>query len=208
METVPLLRPTFSSTPIAHANGIAMAPPVSPASLMASVLVSLGVQLDGDLAETPARWTRAFREMTSGYLEDPAEILSKRFAQPAADELVLLTNISFVSLCEHHLLPFSGVAHVGYLPSGFVVGISKLARLVDCHAKRLQIQERMTLDVTKAIETHLATTAAGCIIEATHSCISCRGIRKAGASMTTSCLLGRLRTDPMMRSEFLSLVGK
>ena len=121
---------------------------------MASVLVSLGVQLDGDLAETPARWTRAFREMTSGYLEDPAEILSKRFAQPAADELVLLTNISFVSLCEHHLLPFSGVAHVGYLPSGFVVGISKLARLVDCHAKRLQIQERMTLDVAKAIETN------------------------------------------------------
>lgn len=183
-------------------------PPHRSAALMSTVLASLGIDLSGDLAETPARWVRAFHEMTSGYAEESDEILSKRFAQPAADELVLLTNIPFVSLCEHHLLPFSGLAHVGYLPAGFVVGISKLARLVDCHARRLQIQERMTQDIATAITKHLETTAAGCIIEATHSCISCRGIKKSGVSMTTSCLLGRLRLDAMMRSEFLSLVGK
>jgi len=179
-----------------------------PVKLMTQLMESLNIDVTGDLAETPDRWVRAFREMTSGYAEDSADILSKRFVQPAADELVILTDISFVSLCEHHLLPFSGVAHIGYLPNGFVVGISKLARLVDCHAKRLQIQERMTQDIATAISTHLQTSAAGCIIEATHSCISCRGIKKPGTTMKTSCLLGRLRTDAMMRSEFLSLVGK
>jgi GTP cyclohydrolase I len=176
--------------------------------LMTNVLTSLGIRVIGDLAETPMRWVKAFAEMTSGYGDDPRQILSKQFQQPAADELVLLKDIPFVSLCEHHLLPFSGIAHVGYLPSGTVVGISKLARLVDCYAKRLQIQERMTQDIATDIQTHLNTTAAGCIIEATHSCISCRGVKKAGISMTTSCMLGRLRTDPMMRSEFLSLVGR
>lgn len=172
---------------------------------MATVLHSLGVDLSGDLSETPGRWVRAFMEMTSGYREIPKEILSKQFKQPAADELVLLTGIQFVSLCEHHLLPFSGVVHVGYLPSGFVVGVSKLARLVDCHAKRLQIQERMTQDIATDIETNLDTSAAGCIIQATHTCISCRGVRKSGTTMITSCMLGRLRTDGMMRSEFMSL---
>jgi GTP cyclohydrolase I len=190
---------------LAHANGH-VRHDADRVALMTRLLESLGVDVTGDLAETPDRWIRAFIEMTSGYAEDPAVILSKRFKQPAADELVLLTDIPFVSLCEHHLLPFSGVAHIGYLPDGFVVGISKLARLVDCHAKRLQIQERMTQDIATALVTHLNTTAAGCIVEATHSCISCRGIKKPGTSMTTSCLLGRLRTDAMMRSEFLSLV--
>jgi len=206
METLPLQE--VSQTVIGNGRTL-HSPQTDATALMRRVLQSLGVPVTAkDLKDTPDRWVRAFREMTSGYMENPAEILSRRFEQPAADELVLLTNISFVSLCEHHLLPFSGVAHVGYLPAGFVVGISKLARLVDCHAKRLQIQERMTQDIATAIEQHLKTTAAGCIIEATHSCISCRGIKKSGVSMTTSCLLGRLRTDPMMRSEFLSLVGK
>ena len=178
------------------------------ALLMGMLLERLGIDIHGDLAETPDRWVRAFKEMTAGYREDPKEILSKIFQQPTADELVVLSGIQFVSLCEHHLLPFAGVVHVGYLPNGYVVGISKLARLVDCHARRLQIQERMTQDIASGIEKHLQTTAAGCIVEATHECMSCRGIKKAGAKMTTSCLLGRLRHDPMMRSEFLSLVGK
>jgi len=166
----------------------------------------LGVEMIGDLEETPARWVKAFQEMTAGYNENPAEILAKRFEQPAADELVILRDIEFTSLCEHHLLPFSGVVHVAYLPGGFLVGLSKLARLVDCYARRLQVQERMTEQIATAMLANLQSRAVGVVVKAHHSCMGCRGVKKPGARMITSSLLGMLRTDSALRAEFLSLV--
>lgn len=178
------------------------------AALVLNALEAIGFDISGDLEETPMRWTKALQEMTAGYAMDPAEILSKRFDQPSADELVILRDITFTSLCEHHLLPFSGIAHVGYLPSGPVVGLSKLARLVDCYAMRLQIQERMTKQIADALVNFLTPWAVGVVIEAHHSCMGCRGVKKAGASMVTSCFFGKLRTQHETRAEFLSLIGK
>lgn len=161
---------------------------------------------DPDLQETPERVLKAFSELTAGQKENPKKILSKVFDENS-DELVILKDIEFVSLCEHHMLPFIGVAHVGYLPNGKVVGLSKLARLVDCFAKRLQIQERMTRQIAESIMQHLNAKAAGVVVVGKHSCMSCRGAKKPGASMTTSSMLGELRDCATLRSEFMSLLG-
>jgi len=155
------------------------------------------------LAGTPARVAKAWREMTSGYREDPAEILSRTFEE-TSDELIILSGISFYSTCEHHMLPFYGTACVGYLP-GKVVGISKLARLVNCFAQRLQIQERMTRQIADAIETHLDARGVGVVIRAHHLCMGCRGVHQQDTDMITSAMLGKLRTDATSRSEFLRL---
>ena len=155
------------------------------------------------LVDTPERVVRAWREMTSGYGEDPAEILSRTFEE-TSDELVILGGISFYSTCEHHLLPFYGTASVGYLP-GKVVGISKLARLVQCYARRLQIQERMTKQIASAIATHLEARGVGVVIKAHHLCMGCRGTRQPATQMVTSSMLGTLRDDAVSRSEFLRL---
>jgi|SRR5437588_7454926 len=155
------------------------------------------------LADTPARVVRAWREMTAGYHEDPAEILSRTFDEKS-DELIILRGISFYSMCEHHLLPFYGEACVGYLP-GKVVGISKLARLVNCFAQRLQVQERMTRQIADAIETHLDARGVGVVIRAHHLCMGCRGVRQQETDMVTSSMLGTLRADATSRSEFLRL---
>jgi len=155
------------------------------------------------LADTPARVAKAWREMTSGYREDPAEILSRTFEE-TSDELIILSGISFYSTCEHHMLPFYGTACVGYLP-GKVVGISKLARLVNCFAQRLQIQERMTRQIADAIETHLDARGVGVVIRAHHLCMGCRGVHQQDTDMITSAMLGKLRTDATSRSEFLRL---
>ncbi len=157
------------------------------------------------LQETPARVVRAFVEMTAGYGESPAEILSKTFAEHS-DELIVLRGIDFHSTCEHHLLPFQGVAHVGYLP-GKVVGISKLARLVQCFARRLQIQERMTQQIAHAIETHLEARGVGVIVTAHHLCMGGRGVKLPASELVTSAMLGTLRSDAGTRSEFLRLCG-
>jgi GTP cyclohydrolase I len=157
------------------------------------------------LRETPSRVVKAFLEMTAGYDESPAEILSKTFAEHS-DELIVLRGIDFHSMCEHHLLPFQGVAHVGYLP-GKVVGISKLARLVHCFARRLQIQERMTQQIAHAVETHLDARGVGVIISAHHLCMGCRGVRLPATQLVTSAMLGTLRNTPETRSEFLRLCG-
>lgn len=157
------------------------------------------------LRETPARVVKALLEMTAGYDETPAEILSKTFAEHS-DELIVLRGIDFHSICEHHLLPFHGVAHVGYLP-GKVVGISKLARLVHCFARRLQIQERMTQQVAQAVETHLEARGVGVIVAAHHLCMGCRGVRLPATQLVTSSMLGTLRNDAGTRSEFLRLCG-
>jgi len=167
-------------------------------------LIGENPERDG-LRETPARVVKALLEMTAGYDESPAVILSKTFAE-YSDELIVLRGIDFHSICEHHLLPFQGVAHVGYLP-GKVVGISKLARLVHCFAKRLQIQERMTQQVAHAVETHLEARGVGVIVTAHHLCMGCRGVRLPATQLVTSAMLGTLRNNAETRSEFLRLCG-
>lgn len=155
------------------------------------------------LTDTPARVARAWREMTEGYRQDPKEILSRTFEE-SSDELITLRGISFHSTCEHHLLPFYGSASISYLP-GKVVGVSKLARLVHCFAKRLQIQERLTRQIAQSVEEHLQARGVGVIISAHHLCMGCRGVVQPGTELVTSAILGVLQHDPDMRSEFLTL---
>lgn len=157
------------------------------------------------LRDTPSRVVKALLEMTAGYDESPEEILSKTFGE-RSDELIILRGIDFHSTCEHHLLPFNGVAHVGYLP-GKVVGISKLARLVHCFARRLQIQERMTQQIASAVETHLGAPGVGVVITAHHLCMGCRGVKLPATQLITSAMLGTLRKDSNTRAEFLRLCG-
>lgn len=153
------------------------------------------------LLDTPQRVVKAWRELTSGYNQNPAEILGRVFEQDC-DEMVILRGIRFYSTCEHHMLPFYGEAVVGYLP-GKVVGISKLARLVECYARRLQIQERMTSQIANAIVEHLDAKGVGVILKAHHMCMGCRGVQQSEAEMVTSAMLGRLRESAEARSEFL-----
>lgn len=174
---------------------------------VAGLMRSLGIEPSGDLAETPSRVARAFAEMTAGYRMNPAEILSKTF-DVACDELVLLRDIRFTSICEHHLLPFVGVAHVGYIPGVRVVGLSKLARLVSCFAMRAQVQERLTRQIADALVEHLSPRGVGVVVEAKHSCMGHRGAKQPDATMTTSAMLGLLRESGEARSEFLRLVGR
>ncbi len=171
---------------------------------VATLLRFIGEEPERDgLRDTPARVVKAWREMTAGYAEEPAEILARTFDE-SSDELVILRGISFYSTCEHHLLPFYGQAVVGYLP-GKVVGISKLARLVECFAKRLQVQERMTRQIAEAVETHLEARGVGVVLRAHHLCMGCRGVRQEETEMVTSSMLGTLRTDATSRAEFLKL---
>lgn len=158
------------------------------------------------LLDTPARVARSYRELFSGYEVDPREYLERTFEEVGGyDELVVLKDIRFVSFCEHHMLPVVGVAHVGYLPTDRVVGISKLARVVRGYAKRLQIQEKMTSEIAKAVHEVLRPAGVGVVIEAEHSCMTMRGVDVPGASLTTSHLIGVVRDDPRTREEFLRL---
>ena len=171
-----------------------------------TLLRSIGEDPSRDgLLNTPRRVLQALREMTAGYNEDPAAILSTTFDE-SSDELILLRGIEFYSTCEHHMLPFSGTASVGYLP-GRVVGISKLARLVQCYARRLQIQERMTRQIAVAVEEHLQARGTGVIVRAHHLCMGCRGVRQPHTELVTSAMFGTLRNDAVTRGEFLKLSG-
>lgn len=159
------------------------------------------------LLETPARVARSYRELFAGYGVDPREYLEKTFEEVGGyDDMVILKDIRFVSFCEHHMLPVVGKAHVGYLPTDRVVGISKLARVVHGFGRRLQIQEKMTSDIAHAIQEVLRPQGVGVVIEAEHSCMTMRGVNVAGASLSTSCLMGVIRDDPRTREEFLRLV--
>lgn len=157
------------------------------------------------LRETPRRVARMYQEMFSGLRSDPARHLKVVFPEEY-DELVLVRDISFTSMCEHHLLPFSGVAHVAYLPNGCVTGLSKLARLVDDVARRPQVQERMTQTIADTIEAELGSAGVAVVIEAEHSCMSIRGVRKPGSLTVTSALRGVFRSNPSSRSEVMSLI--
>jgi GTP cyclohydrolase I len=158
------------------------------------------------LRETPARVERAWEHWTSGYTQDPAEIL-KVFEDGAEQysELIVVRGIPVYSHCEHHLAPFFGTATVGYVPKGAIVGLSKLTRLVDCFAKRLQVQERLTRQIADALMTHLEPTAVGVVIRCRHLCMESRGIRAIGEETVTSAMLGELLTNLGMRTELLSL---
>lgn len=161
------------------------------------------------LLDTPARVTRSYKELFAGYETDPRAYLERTFDEVGGyDQMVVLKDIRFVSFCEHHMLPVVGVAHVGYLPTSRVVGISKLARVVRGFARRLQIQEKMTAEIANAIHEVLKPHGVGVVIEAEHSCMTLRGVNVPGTSLTTSSLIGAFRDDPRTREEFLSLTRR
>lgn len=160
------------------------------------------------LKETPSRVVKSYADLFSGYqyqTDEDVSKLMKCFVDGACDEMVLLKNIEFVSFCEHHVLPFTGQAHIAYLPQGKVVGVSKLARVLDVYSRRLQIQEKLTQQVTRALDMHLEPLGSACIIEAVHECMTCRGVRKQNSVMVTSSLTGEFRNQEV-RQELLALI--
>lgn len=192
-----------------HAPNLAADPATSASAAsdhVRALLAHLGEDPSRDgLVETPRRVVKALGELTSGYRVDIAALLAVTFDE-RHDELVMVRKVPFASLCEHHMLPFTGHATVGYVPRNGIVGLSKLARLVDAYARRLQVQERMTDQIANAMIEHLDPLAVGVIIEAEHACMALRGIERR-ASMVTSCLRGLLRERPDLRQEFLALAG-
>jgi len=161
------------------------------------------------LLDTPARVTRGYEEWFSGYATDPVSLLERTFEETDGyDEIVLLRDIRVESYCEHHMVPIIGHAHVAYLPHRRVVGISKLARLVDAYAKRLQIQEKLTAQIANTINDVLQPRGVAVIIEAQHQCMTTRGVHKSGVAMVTSRMLGAFRDDPNTRRELLAMVGR
>jgi len=185
-----------------------------PSEAQAKAAVETLIRWAGDdpgregLAETPARVARAYKQYFEGYDIDPIALLQRTFEEVEGyDEIVLLRDIRFESHCEHHIMPILGRAHVAYLPERRVVGISKLARVVDAYARRLQIQEKMTAQIANTINEVLEPQGVAVVIEATHLCMTARGVHKAGATMVTSRMLGTFRTDPRTRRELLSLIA-
>ena len=170
------------------------------------ILIAVGENPDREgLLKTPNRVARSYAELMAGLNDDPRIHLKTVFTE-RYDEVVLLRDIEFHSLCEHHLLPFTGRAHVAYLPDGKVVGLSKLARLVEGYARRPQVQERLTTQIADALMEELSPAGAACVLEATHTCMTIRGAKKPGAVMVTSALRGIFKENPASRSEILSLI--
>ena len=160
------------------------------------------------LVDTPARVAKAFEDWFSGYDQDPEAYLTRTFEEVAGyDDMVILKDIRFESHCEHHLAPIIGRAHVGYLPTHRVVGISKLARVVEAYARRLQVQEKMNAQIANTIQHVLQPRGVAVVIEATHQCMTTRGVHKTGVAMVTSTMLGDFRTNEITRGEFLSVIG-
>jgi len=160
------------------------------------------------LLDTPKRVVKAYGDWFSGYAEDPREFLARTFEEVAGyDEMIVLRDIEFESHCEHHMAPIIGRAHVGYLPAGKVVGISKLARVVETYARRFQVQEKMTAQIARCIQDVLQPIGVAVVVEAKHQCMTTRGVHKTGVSMVTSKMLGTFRTDPMTRAEFLDVIA-
>jgi GTP cyclohydrolase I len=205
---VSLVRHRWTSRDADSLNGQA------PSRLEVEAAVRTIIRWSGDdpdregLIDTPARVVRAYEEWFSGYKEDPRHFLERCFEEVAGyDELVLLRDIRFESHCEHHMAPIIGRAHIGYLPDHRVVGISKLARLVEAFARRLQIQERLTAEIAQCIEQVLKPRGVAVVIEATHECMTTRGVHNCGVSMVTSRMLGAFRDSPETRQEFFSAIG-
>ncbi len=170
------------------------------------ILLAVGEDPDREgLRDTPDRVARMYAELFSGLHQDPRELLRKTFTEKY-DEMVTLKDIVFDSICEHHLLPFMGKAHLAYIPNGKIVGLSKLARIVEMLSRRPQVQERMTEQLADLVMEELDARGAGVILEATHTCMTVRGVRKAGSVMATSAMRGVFQTNPLTRNEFMSHV--
>ena len=193
-----------------------MAPSMPRAAADRDALITTLHQMVGDLgldpedeglAETPRRIADMYLELFQGLWQDPRDVLNVTFDEKH-DEMVILRDIPFYSMCEHHFLPFHGQAHVGYLPDGKIVGLSKLARAVEVFARRPQVQERLTGQIADCIEDVLGAKGVGVVISAEHLCMTARGVRKPGSSMVTSAMRGRFRSDMSTRSEFLRLIGQ
>jgi GTP cyclohydrolase I len=159
------------------------------------------------LLKTPQRAARAFEFMTQGYKKNVNEIVNGAIFTSDNDEMVVVKDIEMYSLCEHHLLPFFGKAHVGYIPKGKIIGLSKIARIVDMYARRLQVQENLTKDIAKTLLEVTGALGVGVVIEARHLCMMMRGVEKQNSVMKTSCLLGTFRKDDATRKEFLALIA-
>lgn len=188
--------------------------PARPSRVEAERAVRTLIEWAGDdpdregLLETPARVVRAYEEFFSGYDSDPAQILRTTFEETNGyDEMIVLRDIRFNSHCEHHMVPIVGRVHVGYLPNKRVVGISKIARLVDAFARRLQIQEKLTTQIANTIQEVLEPQGVGVVVEGSHQCMTTRGVTKPGAALVTSRMLGAFRIDPTTRREFLNMIG-
>jgi GTP cyclohydrolase IA len=177
------------------------------ADLVRKMLVQLGEDPNREgLRRTPERYEKALRFLTSGYRQDPEKLLNGAMFSVCYDEMVVVRDIELYSLCEHHLLPFFGKCHVAYIPNKKVVGLSKIARLVNMYARRLQIQERLTSQIANAIQDKLSPQGVGVIVEARHLCMVMRGVEKQHSTATTSAMLGVFRENKQTRDEFLSLV--
>ena len=160
------------------------------------------------LIDTPGRVVRSYEEFFAGYLQDPNEVLARTFSEvDGYDEMIVMNDIRFESHCEHHIAPIIGKVHIGYLPNRRVVGISKLARLVDVYAKRLQVQEKMTVQIADSLQRVLRPKGVGVVIEASHQCMTTRGVHKPGVGLVTSRMVGAFRTDPSTRREFLATIS-
>jgi len=187
----------------------------APTQADAEAAVRILLQWAGDdpkregLLDTPGRVARAYREFFQGYEQDPEDVLKKTFSEcEGYDEMVTLRDIDLKSHCEHHMVPFLGKAHVAYLPDRRVVGISKIARVVDIFARRLQIQEKLTVQIADAIDKVLRPRGVAVVIEAEHQCMTMRGVRKPGTFTVTSRMTGAFRSDPATRKEFLAMIGR
>ncbi len=181
----------------------------SVASLVRKIIALVGEDPEREgLRKTPERYEKALKYLTSGYHQNVDHLLNGATFSVCYDEMVVVKDIEFFSLCEHHLLPFFGKAHVAYLPSKKVIGLSKVARLVNMYARRLQIQERMTSQIARALEDKIAPQGVGVIIEARHLCMQMRGVEKQHGQAVTSAMLGAFRENKQTRDEFLALVGK
>jgi GTP cyclohydrolase I len=185
----------------------ARTPPLEDA--VRTLLTEIGEDPDREgLRGTPGRVRRTLEQLTAGYRTDPDTLLQGAAFDVEYDEMVVVRDIELYSLCEHHLIPFFGRAHIGYLPRGTVIGLSKIPRVVDLFAHRLQIQERMTQQIADFLMTRLEPKGVGVVLETTHLCIAMRGVRRPGATMVTSAMLGTFRSDPKTRAEFLTFIGR
>jgi GTP cyclohydrolase I len=172
-----------------------------------AIIEAIGEDPDREgLLKTPERAAKAFKFLTRGYHQDVDELVNNAIFTSDTDEMVIVRNIELYSMCEHHLLPFIGKAHVAYLPQGKVIGLSKIARIVDLFARRLQIQEVLTKQIADCVNSAIDAKGVGVVIEAKHMCMMMRGVEKQNSVMTTSCMLGHFRDQPQTREEFLRLI--
>lgn len=179
------------------------------AELTRQLLIEIGEDPDREgLIDTPKRVAKAYEFILQGYNQDIDKIINSAIFTQENDNLILVKDIEIYSMCEHHMLPFFGKCHVGYISKGNVIGVSKIARIVDCYSRRLQIQENLTRQIAEEILSSIDALGVGVVIEAQHLCMMMRGVEKQNSMMTTSCMLGSFRSNQITRSEFLSLIKK